>query len=67
MKFNIQQIDDLAHFSTVHSKLMTDFNKDGNLDVVLSGNLYQAEVETPRNDSGYGDYLEGKGKEGFEA
>jgi len=67
MKFNIQQIDALAQFSSVNSILIDDFNKDGNLDVVLSGNLYQAEVETPRNDSGYGAFLEGNGKGGFKA
>ena len=65
MKFNIQQIDALAQFSSVNSILIDDFNEDGNLDAVLSGNLYQAEVETPRNDASYGIFLEGNGKGQF--
>jgi hypothetical protein len=35
--------------------------------VVLGGNLYNAEVETPRNDASYGLWLKGDGKNGFTA
>ena len=42
-----------------------DVNGDGNLDVIMAGNLYGSEVETPRNDAGMGFYLEGDGKGGF--
>jgi hypothetical protein len=65
MKFDIRKIEGIAQFSSVNSILINDFNKDGHLDAVLSGNLYQAEIETPRNDAGYGVLLEGNGKGQF--
>ena len=46
---------------------MDDFNKDGNLDALIAGNLHASEVETPRNDAGVGLLLEGNGKGAFDA
>lgn len=46
---------------------MEDFNRDDNLDALLSGNLYQSEVETPKNDASYGVLLIGNGKGQFSA
>lgn len=45
--------------------VLTDINKDGNLDIITAGNLYEAEVETPRNDAGRGLVLIGDGKGNF--
>ena len=42
-----------------------DVNNDGNLDIVSGGNLYEAEVETPRGDAGNGLVLFGDGKGNF--
>ncbi|MEQ6121252.1 VCBS repeat-containing protein [Reichenbachiella sp. MALMAid0571] len=64
-KFKVTKLDGITQFSSVNSILIDDFNNDGNLDALLSGNLYQAEVETPRNDAGYGVLLEGNGKGEF--
>ena len=64
-KFKVHKIEGIAQFSSVNSILIDDFDKDGNLDALLSGNLYQSEVETPRNDAGYGVLLEGNGKGRF--
>ncbi|MEL6944372.1 MAG: hypothetical protein AAFO82_17050 [Bacteroidota bacterium] len=36
------------------------------MDILLAGNLYHAEVETTRNDAGYGLLLLGDGKGNFE-
>jgi len=47
--------------------VVDDFNSDGNLDVVLAGNLYNAEVETPRGDASFGLYLQGDGTGNFGA
>lgn len=41
--------------------ILEDFNKDGNLDIITAGNLYEAEVETPRCDAGNGLVLFGNG------
>jgi hypothetical protein len=41
---------------------MEDFDEDGYPDLLLGGNLYNAEVETGRADAGRGLFLRGKGK-----
>ena len=65
LKFKTHELEGIAQFSSVNSILVEDFNGDGDLDALLSGNLYQSEVETPRNDAGYGVLLEGNGRGGF--
>tara|TARA_B100001175_G_scaffold314587_1_gene324251 strand:+ start:3007 stop:6417 length:3411 start_codon:yes stop_codon:yes gene_type:complete len=65
LKFKVHRINGIAQFSSVNSVLIDDFDNDGNLDAVLSGNLYQSEVETPRNDASYGVFLKGNGKGKF--
>jgi|TARA_B110000902_G_scaffold74956_1_gene88761 hypothetical protein len=65
LKFKVHKIDGIAQLSSVNSILVEDFNRDGNLDALLSGNLYQSEVETPRNDASYGVLLEGNGRGQF--
>jgi hypothetical protein len=59
--FEATPLDNLAQISTVKNILVNDFNKDGNMDVILAGNLYETEVETPRNDASFGLYLTGDG------
>lgn len=64
-KFVMRPLPVEAQISSINDILMDDFNKDGNLDIVIAGNLYPTEVETTRNDAGVGLYLEGNGKGGF--
>jgi len=56
-----------AQLSSINQVLVEDFDKDGHLDAVVAGNLYASEVETPRNDGGYGLFLKGNGKGQFHA
>ncbi len=42
-------------------------SQSDNLDLILVGNLYVSEVETPRNDASNGLFLKGDGKGGFKA
>ncbi|MDX1477573.1 MAG: VCBS repeat-containing protein, partial [Saprospiraceae bacterium] len=42
-----------------------DLNGDGNVDLIVAGNLYTTEVETPRLDAGNGFVLKGDGTGGF--
>ena len=67
LKFKLHKIKGIAQFSSVNSILIDDFDKDGNIDALLSGNLYQSEVETPRNDASYGVFLKGNGKGQFDS
>ncbi len=54
-----------AQVSSVNDILVADVNKDGHKDLILAGNLFTAEVETPRNDAGVGLLLLGNGQNNF--
>lgn len=64
--FEIHQLPRYAQLSNINNVLIDDFNKDGDLDVLLAGNLFGSEVETPRNDAGFGLFLKGNGNGEFE-
>jgi len=66
-KFTAKPLPQLAQISNINKFVVHDFNGDKNLDVVLAGNLYNAEVETPRNDASFGLYLQGDGSGNFSA
>ena len=61
-RFKKNKLPYLAQISPINDLLIKDFNDDGNLDVLVGGNLYAAEVETPRNDAGIGLMLLGDGQ-----
>ena len=56
----------LAQTSSINDMLIEDFDEDGNLDIIIVGNLYGSEVETPRNDANFGLLLNGLGNGEFE-
>ncbi|MCH9660820.1 MAG: VCBS repeat-containing protein, partial [Bacteroidetes bacterium] len=60
-----QQLDNRAQISSTNVILVSDYNQDGYEDLLLAGNLYTSEVETPRNDAGYGELLIGDGAGNF--
>lgn len=64
-KFVIHQLPVEAQLSCINQIMVDDYDKDGNLDVLLTGNMYNSEVETPRNDAGHGLFLKGNGKGKF--
>ncbi|WP_373516664.1 FG-GAP repeat domain-containing protein, partial [Pricia sp.] len=63
--FKLRRLDLLAQLSSLNDFTTGDFNNDGHTDVLAAGNLYGSEVETPRNDAGFGIVLLGDGKGGF--
>ncbi|MDN5202124.1 VCBS repeat-containing protein [Fulvivirgaceae bacterium BMA10] len=63
--FDIRPLENLAQFTSINSIEVADFNGDGHMDILLAGNMHGAEVETPRNDAGYGVCLLGNGKGHF--
>ena len=63
--FIIHELPQLAQLSAINQILVDDYNKDGNLDALIAGNLHASEVETPRNDASIGLLLIGDGKGGF--
>lgn len=65
--FRPHPLENRAQMTSVNDIAIEDFDKNGNLDVILAGNLYGAEVETPRNDAGIGLFMQGDGKGNFTA
>jgi hypothetical protein len=56
-----------AQISSVNSIVVEDIDGDGNLDLIIAGNMYGSEVVTTRNDASIGLYLKGDGKGNFKA
>lgn len=59
--FEKRELPREAQISPIVDMVVYDFDKDGNLDVVIGGNMYNTEVETPAYDAGKGLYLKGLG------
>ncbi len=55
-----------TQFSPVYAAEVGDFNSDGNLDILLGGNLYNVKPEVGRYDASYGSFLAGDGQGGFD-
>ena len=64
-KFKQWPLDNLAQISSINAIVTDDFDNDGNIDLLVGGNLYGSEVETPRNDSSFGSLMVGNGKGSF--
>ncbi|NNE15176.1 MAG: VCBS repeat-containing protein [Saprospiraceae bacterium] len=66
-KYEVEKLPSLAQLSTTNVILSGDFNSDGNIDIVLAGNLYDTEVETTRADASIGLLLAGQNNKTFKA
>ncbi|AWG20954.1 hypothetical protein FFWV33_05080 [Flavobacterium faecale] len=64
-KFVIHHLPIEAQVSGINKILVKDYDKDGFLDILVAGNLFMSEVETPRNDAGHGLFLKGNNKGKF--
>jgi hypothetical protein len=65
--FKMSKLPVLSQLSSVNKILSKDIDKDGYMDIIISGNMYNSEVETPRNDGSVGVYLNYNPDTGFEA
>ncbi|MGZ3483451.1 MAG: VCBS repeat-containing protein [Gemmatimonadaceae bacterium] len=63
--FTASPLPNLAQIAPIKGIIATDVDGDGNLDLVVAGNLYDAEPNTPRADAGNGLWLRGDGKGHF--
>jgi hypothetical protein len=63
--FKVHPLASLAQISSVNSIVKEDIDGDGNLDLVIAGNMYGSDPETTRNDASIGLYLKGDGKGNF--
>ncbi|HYK43848.1 MAG TPA: RNA-binding protein, partial [Parafilimonas sp.] len=66
-KFSLQRLPVNAQLSTLCGIAVSDFDGDGNLDVVINGNDYGTEVGTGRYDALNGLMMKGDGSGGFTA
>ncbi len=53
-KFKMTNLPKEAQFSSINAIITEDFNNDKSKDILVAGNLYQSEAETPRNDASIG-------------
>jgi len=54
-----------AQYSPVYTLTILDYNKDGNDDLLLCGNINQARLRFGKYDANYGTLLKGDGKGSF--
>lgn len=66
-KFEFVPFENEVQISSINKILVADFDGDSSKDLVLLGNLYASEVETPRNDASYGHFMKGDGKGKFKS
>ena len=64
-KFHLQKLPLQAQYSPVYSILSLDYNKDGNEDLILGGNINHARLRFGKYDANYGVLLQGDGKGNF--
>lgn len=62
-----EKLPALAQIAPISSSVIYDYNKDGYMDIIIAGNYYDTEYETPRQDAGRGLVLINNGGKSFEA
>lgn len=61
----IEELPEIAQIAPINDVLVNDFTDDGVSDVVIAGNLFSSESETPRADAGLGLLLKGNSEGSF--
>lgn len=56
--FKSKKLPSEAQFSSINAILVNDYNHDGNNEILVAGNLFASEAETPRNDASIGLLIE---------
>ncbi len=64
--FEFIPLPEIAQISSINDVLIKDIDHDKKEDLIIAGNLFTSEVETPRNDASYGMILLNKGNFEFE-
>jgi hypothetical protein len=64
-RFSSSTLPNLAQIAPIKAIIAHDIDGDGHLDLLVAGNLYDAEPNTPRADAGNGLWLRGDGRGRF--
>ena len=64
-QFQLKNLPSKAQIAPINGIIAADFDFNGTVDLLLAGNLFQAEVETGRADAGRGLLMLGDGKGNF--
>ncbi len=64
--FTLKPLPMQAQLAPVYGLCVEDFDKDGNMDIILGGNFYHAKPEVGIYDASYGLLLQGDGKGNFQ-
>ena len=64
-KFTAFSLPNAAQIAPIKAIVPRDVDGDGHPDIIVAGNLYESEANTPRADAGNGLWLRGDGKGGF--
>ncbi len=63
--FDVFPLPNMAQIAPIKGIIASDLDGDGNLDLLVAGNLYDTEPNTPRADAGNGLWLRGDGRGHF--
>ena len=66
-KFVMNNLPKYSQLSAINKILAKDLDNDGYKDIIVSGNMYNSEVETPRNDASVGLLMNYTKENGFQA
>ncbi|MBA4057539.1 MAG: RNA-binding protein, partial [Marivirga sp.] len=64
-KFVVHKLPSAAQFAPIYTMTLIDYNKDGNMDVIIGGNQSSIRIRVGVIDANFGQLLEGDGKGGF--
>ena len=63
LRFDLTPLPDIAQFAPVYAIALDDIDDDGNIDIVLGGNLYGLKPEIGRMDSSHGLVVKNNGND----
>lgn len=64
-RFEVQELPEEAQVAPIKSIIVNDLNEDGNLDIIVAGNIYEIHPDVARSDAGNGLLLYGDGNGEF--
>ena len=64
-KFEVHMLPDQSQFSPIYALTLVDYNKDGNMDLVVGGNQAAIRIRMGVIDANFGQLFEGDGKGHF--